>query len=167
MKEQWNGLSKKVRYIIIGVVVILALAVVGNMLPDDEPEPETEAKAESTPSVTADIQLDEPTPTETAVVEPPADVVEPTPLDSMLANPLVTGVANVGDNNWEVLTTIVDPRGDAGSPEAVQAVALCEEAKALVPADPTIKVLEEDGTTFAVTGIPSQMFEDPSACNEY
>ncbi len=55
----------------------------------------------------------------------------------------------------EVTTTIVDPRGGtSGTPEAQQAVQVCQAALAFMQqrneADPYVKVNEANGTTFAL-----------------
>ena len=52
------------------------------------------------------------------------------------------------DGSLVVQTTIADPRGDAGSPEAEQAVRICEAAATLYP-DLNVRVQEVDETTFA------------------
>jgi hypothetical protein len=51
-------------------------------------------------------------------------------------------------------TTIVDPRGEDGSPEAVEALDLCEQAKA-IPGVTYVFVMEADGTSFVLAGHPS------------
>lgn len=58
----------------------------------------------------------------------------------------------------EVATTLVDPRGDDGSPEAQEAIAICEAAVSLLEdqdvSDPYVSVLEDDGTTWILYGHP-------------
>lgn len=58
----------------------------------------------------------------------------------------------------EVATTLVDPRGDAGSPEAQEVIAICEAAVSLLEdqdvSDPYVSVLEDDGTTWILYGHP-------------
>ena len=56
----------------------------------------------------------------------------------------------------EVETSITDPRGAGGSEEARAAVEVCEAAVTYMRAsgedDPTVRVLESDGSTFVVRG---------------
>jgi hypothetical protein len=65
-----------------------------------------------------------------------------------------------------VETTIIDPRGDSGSPEAQAAIAICEAAVALLESkgatEPAASVMESDGSTFVVYGQPSY----PGGCSE-
>jgi hypothetical protein len=65
-----------------------------------------------------------------------------------------------------VETTIVDPRGDAGSPAAQQAIQLCEGVVAYLKgtgeAQPYVSVMENDGSTFVLYGHPSY----PGGCTE-
>lgn len=65
-----------------------------------------------------------------------------------------------------VETTIVDPRGDAGSPAAQQAIQVCEGVVAYLQgtgeAEPYVSVMEDDGTTYVFYGHPSY----PDGCTE-
>lgn len=68
--------------------------------------------------------------------------------------------ARVDGNAVIVRTTVVDPRGDKGSPAAQDAIAICEATvNALAPK--SIRVEESDGTTFVIyrdtafTGVPA------------
>jgi hypothetical protein len=65
-----------------------------------------------------------------------------------------------------VETTIVDPRGDAGSPAAQQALQVCEGVVAYMQstgeAEPYVSVMEQDGTTYVLYGHPSY----PGGCTE-
>jgi hypothetical protein len=65
-----------------------------------------------------------------------------------------------------VETTIVDPRGDAGSPAAHQAIQVCEGVVAYMQstgvAAPKVSVMENDGTTYVLYGHPSY----PGGCTE-
>lgn len=58
----------------------------------------------------------------------------------------------------EVATTLVDPRGDAGSPEAQEAIAICEASVSLLEdlgvSNPFVSVVEDDGTTWILYGHP-------------
>jgi len=62
----------------------------------------------------------------------------------------------------EITTTIVDPRGDAGSVEGVDAVAICNAAVATVAGVEAVAIYEADGTTFA--GLRPN---DAAGCVEY
>lgn len=77
----------------------------------------------------------------------------------------VTKVKRTGAKSAEVATTIVDPRGDAGSPAGTEAVQVCQATMDMLQGDgidsPTVRVLESDGTTFAHGGI------DSPECVEY
>lgn len=64
----------------------------------------------------------------------------------------VVSATETEPGRYEIQTSIVDPRGAAGSAEAVDAIAICE---AVVKLGATyVSVLEEDGTTFVVYGHP-------------
>lgn len=66
----------------------------------------------------------------------------------------VTSAIQTDPNRVEVDTTIVDPRGENGSPEAQQAIAICQGTVAWLQeqgaVEPHVRVMEADGTTFAV-----------------
>lgn len=70
----------------------------------------------------------------------------------------ITAVVETEPGRVEVRTTIVDPRGDDGSPAARQAIAVCEAAVDLLTErgakKPYVSVMEEDGTTFVLFGHP-------------
>ena len=71
----------------------------------------------------------------------------------------------------EVQTTIVDPRGDNGSPAALQALEVCRAAVLILTEEgataPYVRVLEEDGTTFALyTSTPAPLVPT-GECAEY
>jgi hypothetical protein len=74
---------------------------------------------------------------------------------STAAQALVGGsvtAVNETEPGWLKLeTTIVDPRGGAGSPAALEALDLCEQAKA-IPGVTHVYVLEADGTYFVLGG---------------
>lgn len=65
-----------------------------------------------------------------------------------------------------VETTIVDPRGEAGSPAAQQAVQVCEGVVAYLQGtgetEPYVSVMENDGSTYVLYGHPSY----PGGCTE-
>jgi len=64
----------------------------------------------------------------------------------------VSNVEEVGPGELEVQSTITDPRGDAGSVEAQQALQICEAAAAARPDATLIYVLERDGSIFIQRG---------------
>lgn len=66
----------------------------------------------------------------------------------------VTAATETEPGRLQLDTTIVDPRGDAGSSEALEALALCEQAKA-IPGVTHVSVMEADGTSFILAGHPS------------
>lgn len=78
----------------------------------------------------------------------------------------VTAATGTEPDRIEVTTTIVDPRTDPGSPEAQQALAVCEAALQLLtdtgvtPAG--ARVSEADGSSFVVFGGPGY----PDGCTE-
>ncbi|RII94563.1 hypothetical protein [Clavibacter californiensis] len=66
----------------------------------------------------------------------------------------VTAATETEPGRLKLDTTIVDPRGDDGSPEALEALALCEQAKA-IPGVTDVSVMEADGTHFVLAGHPT------------
>ncbi|WHP18805.1 hypothetical protein [Cellulomonas sp. ES6] len=73
----------------------------------------------------------------------------------------VSAVTETEPGRFEIQTSIVDPRGDDGSPEAQEAIAICQAA---VDAGATyVAVFEADGTHFVLYGHPSA---PPGACGE-
>lgn len=65
----------------------------------------------------------------------------------------VSAVTETEPGRFEIQTSIVDPRGGDGSPEAQEAMAICEAA---VGAGATyVAVFEADGTHFVLYGHPS------------
>jgi len=67
---------------------------------------------------------------------------------------LVSNATETEAGRISVETTIVDPRGDAGSAEAESALEICEAAAALDGVT-YVNVMEADGTTFVLFGHPS------------
>lgn len=65
---------------------------------------------------------------------------------------LITSAEEPEPGRIEVGTSIVDPRGDDGTPEAEQAVGICQRLKNANPDATSIVVYEQDGTTFAIFG---------------
>jgi hypothetical protein len=72
---------------------------------------------------------------------------------------LIQSATKTEEDRVEVSTSITDPRGDAGSPGAQQAIQVCEGAVAWLAASsiatPKVSVLEADGSTFVVAGHPT------------
>ncbi|MDA3806221.1 hypothetical protein PED38_15585 [Clavibacter sp. CT19] len=66
----------------------------------------------------------------------------------------VTAATETEPGRIQLDTTIVDPRGDDGSPEALQALGLCEQAKG-IPGVTHVSIMEADGTSFVLAGHPS------------
>lgn len=77
----------------------------------------------------------------------------------------VLEVRKTGARGYEVVTTVVDPRGSDGSPAASEALAICRATLAAAKGEgvesPSVRVLEADGSTFAHGGI------DGPGCVEY
>lgn len=67
--------------------------------------------------------------------------------------PAVTAVTQTEPGRISVATSIVDPRGDDGSPEALDAIAICEAAASTGAT--YVSVMEADGTHFVLYGHPS------------
>lgn len=65
----------------------------------------------------------------------------------------VSAVTKTEPGRFEIHTSIVDSRGDDGSPEALEAIAICEAAVGAGAA--YVAVLEADGTHFVLYGHPS------------
>ena len=65
----------------------------------------------------------------------------------------------------EIRALIIDPRGEDGSPQAQDALAICEAMRALLKADgmerPSVWVMESDGSTFAMSSR-----HDDAGCTE-
>ena len=71
----------------------------------------------------------------------------------------ITSAVETEPGRLEVSTTIVDPRGDDGSPEAQLAIAVCEAAVGLLEGAGAgegayVAVFEDDGTHFVLYGHP-------------
>lgn len=120
---------------------------------------------ESTPTATASAQAVElpspsltPTPTPTPSQAPSADGSSDL-LDQLRAALPADLAAEVTSAELEsgsfarVATTLVDPRGDDGSPAAQQAIAICEAAAALEGVT-DVNVAEADGTSWILFGHP-------------
>lgn len=116
---------------------------------------------ESTPTVTASAQaVESPSPslTPTSSQAPSADGSSDL-LDQLRAALPADLAAEVTSAELEsgsfarVATTLVDPRGDDGSPAAQQAIAICEAAAALEGVT-DVNVAEADGTSWILFGHP-------------
>ena len=142
--------------IAIAVVVLIAAANAFNR------ERESPAAAESSPSEVVEVESS--TPVAPSGEDITAEIVAALqPVDAAM----VTSAARDG-NAIDVQTTIVDPRGDDGSPEAVQAVAICDQVLAAFPETSSISVLEADGTTFAQMMTSGDFMGHPAGtCFEY
>ncbi|MFS4506911.1 hypothetical protein ACMA46_11795 [Clavibacter sp. Sh2141] len=96
------------------------------------PEPAASAPAASAPAADSDI----------------------TTAAQALVGGSVSAATETEPGRLQLDTTIVDPRGEAGSPEAVEALDLCKQAKA-IPGVTHVSVMEADGTSFVLAGHPS------------
>lgn len=115
----------------------MVMAGIGNLLPDSPEAPE------STPTPTASASA-------TVASSPTMEVLDHTDVLRSKIEPLADLIisAEQNGNQIEVKTSIVDPRGDDGSEEAEQAVAICREAREL-DESASVLVTELDGTVFA------------------
>ena len=99
----------------------------------------------------------EPDPTPPAAATTTSSEVDRTADVQKAAGDTVTRAVESEPGRFEVETTIVDPRGEEGSDEAKAAIAICS---AVVELGATyVRVLEQDGTTFAIYA-PSQYGEE-------
>jgi hypothetical protein len=113
------------------LLISAALALSGCST-DAAPEPIASAPAESAPAAESEIA--------TAA--------------QALVGGSVTAVTETEPGRLQLDTTIVDPRGEAGSLEALEALDLCEQAKA-IPGVTYVSVMEADGTSFVLASHPS------------
>lgn len=82
----------------------------------------------------------------------PTGTVDRTADVRAVAGDTVTSATETEPGRIEVDTTIADPRGGAGSAEAVAAIAVCNAVLSLGVTHVTVR--EADGTTFVVAGHP-------------
>lgn len=130
--------------LIAATVLTLAGCTYG---PGSMPEASSAASASATPTAAS-------TPTTMQSSSPPAAApIDRTTELRELAGEAVSAAEEVEPGRIEVTTTIVDPRGDAGSAEAAAAIAICEAAVGLGAT--YVSVLEADGTTFVLYGHPT------------
>lgn len=139
------------------VALSAAVLLAGCAAPEDETVETT-----PTPTPTAEATT-EPAPTETTETETAAAETDWT--DDLVAAgsgqpwaDQVTSAIETEPGRMEISMTIVDPRGEDGSPEAQQAVAACEAAVDLLEdagaAEVNVAVFEDDGTHFVLYGHP-------------
>jgi hypothetical protein len=88
-----------------------------------------------------------------AMSAPTAESEISTAAQALVGGP-VTAATETEPGRLQLDTTIVDPRGEDGSPEALEALDLCEQAKA-IPGVTHVSVMEADGTSFILAGHPS------------
>lgn len=65
----------------------------------------------------------------------------------------VTSAELEGGSFLRIATTLVDPRGDDGSPAAQQAISICEQARTIEGVE-DINLAEADGTSWILFGHP-------------
>jgi hypothetical protein len=80
---------------------------------------------------------------------------------------VITEATQTEPGRVEVVTSIVDPRGGtSGTPEAQQAIAVCNGTVAWLQgqgvAEPRVSVMESNGTSYVLYGHPSY----PGGCTE-
>lgn len=136
---------------IVGTIAVLA--VIGNLLPDDEPQATPTAQVTTaTPTIKATTSA--PTPTATTPFEE-QDVTEQL---KAAAGPdyadFIHEATITAPDQMQVDTTIVDDREDGGD-DADTALAICKVARVVLNADGSdyVVVNEADGTGFAVAGL--------------
>ncbi|WP_146071722.1 hypothetical protein [Cryobacterium sp. Y50] len=125
----------------LAIVAALLLSGCSSSPADSEPQ-ETAPVAESGVDVTADVTAG---------------------LDADTAA-LVTSAEEVAPGELEIETSIVDPRGDNGSAEALSAITICEAATNL-EGTTFVRVAEDDGTSFVMYSPDSPAALDQ--CTEY
>lgn len=108
-----------------------------------------------------------PTPEPTPTAEAPAPVDRTAEL--LAANPdapwatSLASVLEVEPGRVDVATTIADPRGDDGSPEAQTAIAVCQATVTLLGDTGTyVRVYEADGTSFVLYSVDALPMDLPS-----
>lgn len=147
--------------LLLGPLVLVITACAGS---------EPVAPTTVTETVTTTQTVVGPTRTVTVTASPTAEAASEVDLAQWLVEgneeaswaPKVIKVERTGSDSIEVMPRIIDPRGGAGSPEAMEAVEVCRAAVQLMQAEgiaaPKVRVLEGDGSTFAMV--------DQGACVE-
>jgi type IV pilus biogenesis protein CpaD/CtpE len=124
-------------------------------------EPTTAAPtATSIPEATATptpIATPSPTPTaEQADAAPaPADVTSQVRDASPSLESYVKTATSPEAGRITVETSLIDPRGEAGSPEAVLALQLCSDVVANMSGVSYVSIMEDDGSSWVLYGHPS------------
>ena len=112
-------------------------------------------EADTMPTTTAT------TPATTTAIDRTADLTAANPDAPWLAT--LTTATETEPGRVEVATTITDPRGDNGSPEAQEAIAVCQATVALLGDTAVyVRVLESDGTSFVLYSVDALPMDLPS-----
>ncbi len=166
-----TGMKKALKIIGITIgsllVAFITLGVIAAIvLPDADPSvaaPAISASTAAAPVTVDPTPTPSPTPAPATTTEPAPEPVATAPAKTFVdqirddvgsyAN-LITSAEETEPGRIEVGTSIVDPRGDNGSPEAQQAIAICEAVMIATGAS-YVNVAEEDGTTFVLAGHPT------------
>lgn len=148
---------------------LAAMALVAGCAGGSESEPASTvsvtetAVPEPAPTVTETVTPEPaPTVTETVTVTPepedtgsaPGEEVDRTDEIREIAGDSVREAVETSTGQIVITTSIIDPRGEDGSPEARQAVEICEAVQQELGV-PFIRVEESDGTTFVILGTES------------
>ncbi len=140
---------------LVAVCALTVLAVAGCSSPQSAPD--TGAAAPSVISVPA-------APSASATFA--TDLAGP--VNEALSNvDTVSGIEQTGSASVQVNTTIVDPRGEDGSAEAAEALAVCETAAAAVDGIQSLTVNEADGTGLALYRTDAGTLGPSGECFEY
>lgn len=135
---------------------VLALVAGCTSAAESEPAPTETVTATATETVTASPEP-APTVTETVTADPELEETEESAAGEAdlteeirkAAGDMVREVTQVGQGQYEISTLIIDPREDDGSPEAQEAIEICETVQQELGAATSIHVLESDDTIFA------------------
>jgi hypothetical protein len=148
------------------LAILVALWAIGMAAGDNVDD----AAAEPAESVQSEAPAATPTPTPSSTPTPsasPTPTASPTPSPTPTAAPLIDQLRETAGLDGEAITnaeepqpgwldietSIVDPRGDNGSLQAIQAIQICEAGKYL--GYERVNVFESDGTHFVLAGHPT------------
>jgi hypothetical protein len=138
------------------VFAVLSALVLAGCAVEPEPTPTVTVTVTATPEPAPTVTVTatptaKPTPTETADAGGGAEDVDRTTEVKSVAGDLVTRAVENTPGEFTVYTSITDPRGEDGSPEAQSALAICEAVQQQLGAT-HVRVQESDESTFVVLG---------------
>lgn len=149
------------RNLVVGMFAVVLLAGCSTSA-EETPASDSQVAVDTSTPVASPAPSEEPSITEASEpAEEPATVSKPDRTQQLKdANPgaswldYVTTAIETEPGRVTVETTLVDPRGDDGSPEAETAIAICEAAVALDSTITNVTVAEQDGTSWILFGHP-------------